>query len=161
MSTHLVELLRQELGVAELQRVDPQSGDTDKEYQLRGEQLAQASIPLVLYGLCVLAKSNDDANMIAFSHLPGNSLQAIFNNSTEEVVHKVSEYAMTPQAETFAFLVKTAEQAFTLVREETGGDTIMFQELMEQQEEEVLSFLPRTLQLNAVLKTIGYAEKTT
>lgn len=160
MAKHLVEQLRQLLGVQELQRIDSENRDVAHETELRGQRLAQAAIPAVLAGLEIVARSNDDANMIGFSHLPGNSLQAIFNNKTDGIVKKIAEYASTGIPETLAFMVKAAEQAFELLRQETGGDTLQVQALLQEQQEDIHSFLPLVIEIERIMRKESLGDRT-
>lgn len=159
----LIESLQQHLNYPPLKKVDPNTQEvTHDETETPEQMFGQAAIPSVLTGLRHLAASDEGATNILNSTGKQDWIPELFPENGIEVTHKVAAYSgYTPEV-TYEKMNEIADVAAGKVREEAGEDctALNIKQLLENQIENILLYLPASLQLGKIFNNNTLDDRT-
>lgn len=154
MSINLLEKVRENLGLPELKKIDPNTqqsiinGNSDGEFRL-----SQAILPAVLSGIYNLARTEKGVKLIAEQQNTNNWAKIIFEARTEEVVQHISAYAFTTENTAIDKINWVAGTAVKIIREESGKDDrlMAIKNMIGDQRNNILPYLPAELKIGDLL----------
>ena len=154
MATNIIEAIRQKLGVAELQKIDPNTQEVKRPENISSEDyLWQAAIPTVLLGLYKFSGDKTNNAAIVNGSLSSNLLTTIFDGKKEEVVEKVGTYTGNTNEYTAEKMEQIAGKALQVIKENIYGETTdgAVRNFLIDQRNNILPYLPAALQIGSVL----------
>lgn len=111
----------------------------------KAEALAQAAIPSVLIGaLIYLAKQQEPS-----AYVPG--MDTVFAQKSPEIVQAIAQYAHTSDDEAGAYISKAIAALNQIAAEDHRGEGPAFMKALENQQSDILKYLPSDLNLGATL----------
>ncbi len=160
---NIIETIQKSLGYQALQKIDPNVQDVEQKLNQHGNAaLAQAGIPAVLIGLFSQLEKNPDASWLAGDQPTGTLLEKIFGKSAPMVVEKVGNYAGSTGSPVKQELEHMASESVRVVRDNvpdlTKEDSILA--FVAKNKQEVLSYLPASLQLGTLLGNNNLDDRT-
>ncbi|MEO6453137.1 MAG: hypothetical protein ABIN97_03650 [Ginsengibacter sp.] len=153
MAVNIVEEIRKKLGIAELQKIDPNTQEVKKPENITPQNyLWQAAIPAVLLGLYKFSGNKDGNAAILKRSFTSNLLPAIFGKDEAKTIAHVAEYTANTSEYTAEKMEQVADHAISVINENISGeksDTAVRQFLIDQRNN-ILVYLPAELQLGKV-----------
>jgi hypothetical protein len=154
MAINLVDTIQKNLGLPELQKIDPNTQEVKKPASItEGDYIGQAAIPTVLLGLYKYSRTKEGNVEILKGELSGNLLSSIFGDLRDTVIDKVAHYTNNSVDFTSMQMEKIAREAVHLVRENLKGNTTdnAVTLFLTDQRHHILTCLPAELQIGEVL----------
>lgn len=152
MATNLVESVQQKLNIDELQKIDPDTGNTiDNGKPVN--RFYQLAIPAVLTGLYSFTRL-DDKNKDLLKMGSGTVLSAVFGDYKNTVVSKIANASGTPVPEATEKLEEVGTAAIGVVKEnlsENPQDDDV-KKFFTGQRHTILSYLDPSLQLGKYMQ---------
>lgn len=154
MAVNIVEEIQKNLGIPELQKIDPNTQEVKKPENITPQNyLWQAAIPAVLLGLYKFTGDKAGNAAIVNGSLSSNVLSTIFGKDEERTVRHVAEYTGNTNAYASEKMEQVAQHAIGVIRKDMSGestDTSVRQFLIDQRNN-ILVYLPAELQLGYIL----------
>jgi hypothetical protein len=154
MSVNLLEIVQQNLGYPELQKMDPNTQLTVADLKTTGEEkFNQAAIPAILTGLFKYAQSDEGAADILQSDNSANWITKIFDGNKKEVILKISIYASKSPEHPIAKMNAIANEAVKVIKENLGAGASVknVRTFLNNQKNNILLYLPATLNIGELL----------
>ena len=154
MSVNLLEIVQQNLGYPELQKMDPNTQVMVADVKTTGEEkFSQAAIPAILTGLFKYAQSDEGAAEILQSDNSANWIAKIFDDNKKDVILKISSYASQSPEDPIAKMNAIADEAVKVIKENLGAaasgkDVRTF---LNNQKNNILLYLPAALNIGELL----------
>ena len=119
MAINITQAIQQNLGVPELQKIDPNTQEVKRPENISSENyIWQAAIPTVLLGLYKFSGDEKKCNVIiSGSPLSSNLLDDIFDTKKEQVIEKVATYTGNTNEYTAEKMEQIASEAVRLINE--------------------------------------------
>ena len=159
---NLPELLQQHFNYPPLQKIDPNTQEvTDNDTTTAGE-FGQAAIPVILAGLYKFTRSDEGANTVISGENSPSWVKTIFGDQHQKIIKRVADYANTTYDITISKLNDIAAKSIELIKEAIGPDpkNIAVKELMSNQVNNILPYLPAVLQAGELLNDTTLDDKT-
>lgn len=159
---NLPELLQQHFNYPPLVKIDPNTQEvTDKDKAVAGE-FGQAAIPVILAGLYKFTRSDEGADIIIRGENSSNWVKIIFADQHQEMIKRVADYTDTAYNVTESKLNDIAIKSIGLIKEAVAPDNkiITVKELMGDQVNNILPYLPAVLQAGELLNDTSLDDKT-
>jgi hypothetical protein len=154
MAVNIVEEIQKNLGIPELQKIDPNTQEVKKPENVTPQNyLWQAAIPAVLLGLYKFTGDKEGNAAIINGSLSSNLLANIFGRGEQKAVEQVADYTGNTREYAAEKMELVAHQAIGVIRKNISGestDTSVRQFLINQRNN-ILVYLPAELQLGNVL----------
>ncbi|MBA2250576.1 MAG: hypothetical protein H0W12_10360 [Chitinophagaceae bacterium] len=164
MAVNITELIQKNLGLAELQKIDPNTQEVKKpEDILSGQSLDQAALPTVLLGLYKFSGNKEGNAAIINGAFSTQLLDVIFGDKKDYVVEKVARYAGNATGKTEGRMEKIATEAIRVIKEnvtDTKSDGAVKTFLLDQKKN-ILVYLPAELQLGELFDEDAIDDRTT
>lgn len=154
MAINLVEKLQENLRLAPLQKIDPNTQEVKKpEDQSVQDYLPQAAIPTVLLGLYKYSRSVEGNTEILSEYGSGTLLELIFGDVTPRVVAKVASYTGNDDGYTADKMEVIAQEAARITKENLQGKVTgkSVKDFLTDQRHNILVYLPAGLQIGELL----------
>jgi hypothetical protein len=154
MSVNLLEMVQQNLGYSELQKIDPNTQVMVADENSPGEdKFSQAAIPSVLIALCEFAQTDEGAADILQSNTATNWMNKIFDNNRKEAVQTIAAYAKQSDEDPVAKMNAIATEAVKIAMETMpAGATVKdVKTFFNNQKSTILLFLPASLNMGELL----------
>ena len=159
---NLPELLQQHFNYPPLQKIDPNTQEvTDNDTTTAGE-FGQAAIPAILAGLYEFTRSDEGADTVISGENSPSWVKTIFGYQHQKIIKRVADYANTTYDITISKLNDIAAKSIELIKEAIGPDpkNIAVKELMSNQVNNILPYLPAVLQAGELLNDTTLDDKT-
>lgn len=153
MAINLVEVIQQNLGLPELQKIDPNTQEVKKLENVSPENyIGQAAIPVVLLGLYKFTGDKNGNAAIVNGTLSSDLLGNIFDKKKDEVIEKVAEYIGTTNDYAADKMEQIAIEAIQVINENISGETSdgAVRRFLINQRNNILVYLPAELQVGNV-----------
>ena len=153
MAINLVEVIQQNLGLPELQKIDPNTQEVKKPENVSPENyIGQAAIPVVLLGLYKFTGDKNGNAAIVNGTLSSDLLGNIFDKKKDEVIEKVAEYIGTTNDYAADKMEQIAGEAIQVINENIPGETSdgSVRRFLINQRNNILVYLPAELQVGNV-----------
>ncbi len=156
MSVNLLDIVKKNLGLHKIKKVDPnlQVVKNKDEYKME-----QAILPAILAGIYNLARNEEGLNNLATAQ-PDSWTAVIFGQNTETVVEKISKYCSASIEEVKSKMNLTATEAIEVIRKEASGKKNALKAIIHSQRNNILPFLPADLQLGYLLNDNTIDDRT-
>jgi hypothetical protein len=155
MAINITQAIQQNLGVPELQKIDPNTQEVKRPENISSENyIWQAAIPTVLLGLYKFSGDEKKCNVIINgSPLSSNLLDDIFDTKKEQVIEKVATYTGNTNEYTAEKMEQIASEAVRLINENISKETTdkTVRRFLIDQRNNILPYLPAALQIGNVL----------
>jgi hypothetical protein len=155
MAINITQAIQQNLGVPELQKIDPNTQEVKRPENISSENyIWQAAIPTVLLGLYKFSGDEKKCNVIINgSPLSSNLLDDIFDTKKEQVIEKVATYTGNTNEYTAEKMEQIASEAVRLINENISKETTdkSVRRFLIDQRNNILPYLPAALQIGNVL----------
>ena len=154
MAINLVEAIQKNLGIDELQKIDPNTQEIKKPENISPEKyLWQAAIPTVLLGLYKFSGDEKGNAAIVNGSFSSNLLDEIFDGKKESVIEKVAGYTGNTNSYTIEKMELVANESIRVIRENISGEVSdgAVRKFLIDQRNNILVYLPGELQLGTVL----------
>ncbi len=154
MPVNIVEEIRKKLGIAELQKIDPNTQEVKRPENITPQEyLWQAAIPAVLLGLYKFSGNKEGNAAIVNRSLSANVLKTVFGNNTESAVTQVANYTGNSNDYVAEKMEQVAHNAISIIDENITGETsdTSVRKFLIDQRNNILVHLPAELQLGYVL----------
>lgn len=154
MSINLLELVQQNLGYPELQKIDSTTqlivADEDT---LNKDKFSQAAIPAVLTGLYKYVQSDEGATEFIKSGDNTNWMNIIFDDKKKEVIETISDYAGLSNEKTIVRMNVIATEAVKSVKVNLPADATIkdVKAFLKHQKNNILLYLPPVLNIGELL----------
>lgn len=154
MSINLLTTVQQNLGLAAVKKIDPNTqsvkpGDNDEQEHA----LTQASLTSVLAGIYNLSRSEEGLTAISRESFSSNWATIIFGKNKNEIIKNIIDYSSADEKTINSIINKIAAEAIKLIRESIPADNQMkeIRDLVSAQRDFILPYLPAALQLGKLL----------
>jgi hypothetical protein len=154
MATNIIDTVRKNLGLPELQKIDPNFQETRKaSAQSQADRLTQAALPAVMAGLYRMTRTEEGARELANNYVRHGNLSAIFRGHEQEVVRKVAAYAGVSEEAAITTMQGIADESVNVLNDAVGPDASFerMEHFMNGQRREILTHLPAALQMGETL----------
>jgi len=154
MAINLVEAIQKNLGIDELQKIDPNTQEIKRPENISPEKyLWQAAIPTVLLGLYKFSGDEKGNAAIVNGSFSSNLLDEIFDGKKENVIEKVAGYTGNTNSYTIEKMELVANESIRVIRENISGEVSdgAVRKFLIDQRNNILVYLPAELQLGTVL----------
>lgn len=154
MSVNLLETIQQNLGYAELQKIDPNTQqETFDETKPAQHTFIQAAIPAVLTGLYRYAQTDAGAAEILRVANSDIWMTKIFETNKKAVLQAVSDYSKQPIADAELQMNAIANEAIKVAKENLAdnADIKEVKTFFSDQKNNILLYLPPALNMGTLL----------
>jgi hypothetical protein len=150
---NIVDILQEAAGFDPLQKINPNTQDTDKTKMTKTDLLGQAAIPAVLVGLYKYSRDENHANDIIRKDITSDWSNLIFGENKTSVSKEVAEYADIPADEANIELKCIAEMAVEKIRETVGenASNVQVKKFFTEQRNNILLYLPAALKIGDMI----------
>lgn len=163
MSINLLEKVRENLGLPELKKIDPNTQQAKVDGNSDGEfRLSQAILPAVLSGIYNLSRTNEGVKQIADQDNTNSWAEIIFEKRVDEIVQNISAYAYTTEATAKNKINWVAATAVKIIREQAveGDRLTSIKNIIGDQRNNILPFLPAELKVGDLLEDNTLDDRT-
>jgi hypothetical protein len=154
MSVNLLELVQQDLGYPELQKIDPNTQVMVEDANIPDEdKFSQAAIPAVLAGLYKYVQSDEGATILLRNSDSTRWVSVIFDDTKKEAVQTISIYSHQPNEDAANKMNVIATTAVKLVKENLPADAAPkeVKTFLKGQINNILLYLPAALNMGDLL----------
>jgi hypothetical protein len=154
MSVNLLELVQQDLGYPELQKMDPNTQVMVKNVNTPDEdKFSQAAIPAVLAGLYNYVQSDEGATVFLRNSDSTRWVSIIFEDIKREAVQTISNYSRQPNVIAANKMNAIATTAVKLVKENMSAEAAPkeVKTFLKGQINNILLYLPAALNMGYLL----------
>ncbi len=163
MAINIVETIQKNLGLAELQKIDPNTQEVKKPENFTSEQyIGQAAIPAVLLGLYKFSGDKEGNAAILNNRFSSAVLDTIFADKKEDAIQKVAEYTGNTTTYASSQMEQIAAEAVRVVKEnvtDTKSDGAV-KTFLADQRNIILTYLPAELQLGKIFDESAIDDRT-
>ncbi len=154
MANNFVETIQQNLGLPELQKIDPNSQEI-KENGEKGsvDKLMQAALPAVLAALYKTTRTEDGTWNLLNSYDPINCMSDLFHGHDDQAIDKVANYAGVDKEIARTTMDEIAAESVAVIRQ-VAGEKPSYEKIehyMNGQRHQILVHLPAALQMGKLL----------
>ena len=162
MPDNILEIITQNLGYPELEKIDPNSQEPKHPERSEEEKIAQAAIPAVLAGMYKYSRIPEGQNYLSHSSSQTDDLlHNIYMGNENEAIRKVADYAGISESEAESRMEEIAEEAVIIIRKAVGkGGSDVVQKYMADQSHAILVYLPAALKMGDVLQDESMDDRT-
>ena len=162
MASNIVEAIQKNLGLPELQKVDPNTQEVKKPENSTGDAFFyQAAVPAVLIGLYKFTRIKDGNTALCYNQSAGSLLQTILGDLTNQAVDKVSNYTGTTPEFTSENMERIAVEAVNILKKHIPEpNDAEVKSYFTGQRSNILKFLPAGLQIGEVLQDDAIDDRT-
>lgn len=162
MASNIVEAIRKNLGLPELQKVDPNTQEVKKPEKVMGDAFFyQAAVPAVLIGLYKFTRVKDGNTAICYNLSSGSLLHTILGDITDRAVNKVANYTGATTEFTAENMERIAVEAVNVLKKQipqpNDGEVKSY---FTGQRSNILKVLPAGLQIGEVLLDDSIDDRT-
>ena len=154
MSVNLLEMVQQNLGYPELQKIDPntQVMVADKNSP-KEDKFSQAAIPSVLIALCEFVQTDEGAADMLQSNITTNWVNRIFDNNKKEAAQAIAAYAKQPNEDPLAKMNAIATEAVKIAMKNLPAGAVIkdVKTFFNNQKSTILLYLPASLNMGELL----------
>lgn len=163
MPDNILELIAQNLGYPELEKVDPNSQEPKKPGHNPEQIIAQGAIPAVLAAIYKLTRNKEGcALLLNSSPTFDDLLHNIFMGNEQEAIRKVGGYAGISESEAESRMEEVAEETMNIIRKTSGnkGTPESVRKYLDEQRHAILVYLPAALKMGDVLQDETMDDRT-
>lgn len=162
MAKNIVEAVQQKLGYAPLQKIDPNTQDSQLHEHSAAQRLAQAAIPAVLTALYKFTRTDDGCHAIISGNEKDKWLSLIYGGKEHEAAEKVAAYSGINYNESIHQMENIADESVRILQEVAGNDTSCekIKNYMNFQRHHILVHLPAALDLGHLLNDEALDDRT-
>jgi len=153
MSLNLIQSLQNNLGNAQLKKIDPntQQPVADNADGIEEDKLNQAAIPGVLITLYKYTRTDDGAQDVLHESLTNEWLQEMLGDDADGAVAKVADYSGVTDIRARERMEMIARQAVGLIRESNPANAKAVKDLLSAERNNILHYLPPALHMGELL----------
>jgi len=162
MSVNIVQQLEKSMNIDPLLKVDPNTQDIAEGTVLTASQkIFQAIIPAVMAGLYKAGKSEEGVQVLANDPLVQDWAFKLFGENKTRLLENIARYASINIDETESRFNSVATNAVSQIREAVKDkDTTELKSLMASQRDNILVYLPASLELGDILQDETLDDRT-
>ena len=152
MSLNLLETIQKNAGYTALTKIDPNTAEIKIAADgYNPHNVSQAAIPAVLISMYKYTRTNEGAEEILCGDISTNWLKIFLQNEKGEAIAKVAEYANVSSETASAEMEKIAGEAVKIIRGTNPLTANDVKDLLAAEKDNVLLYLPTTLQMGNLL----------
>lgn len=154
MKNSLIKTIQQNLGYPPLQEIDANTDEPLVNDDAKTKNpLSQAAIPAILAALYQYSRADEAAETIAHGDLSADWLAFIFGDQKETVLVHIADYAGLSADDTIMMLTIIVKESITVIRKEIqpDGGMMAVKELLGESKDDILLYLPASLQIGKLL----------
>lgn len=162
MSVNIVQQLEKSMSIDPLIKMDPNTQDIPESTVVTTSQkIFQAIIPAVMAGLYKAGKSEEGIQILANDPLAQDWAFKLFGENKTRLLENIARYASLSMAETESKFNSIANNAVSQIREAVKDkNTTELKSLMASQRDNILVYLPATLELGDILQDETLDDRT-
>lgn len=162
MSVNIIQQLEKSMNIDPLIKMDPNTQDVPESTVLTTSQkIFQAIIPAVMAGLYKAGKSEEGIQILANDPLVQDWSFKLFGENKTRLLENIARYASIGIDETESKFNSIATNAVSQIREAVKDkDTTELKSLMASQRDNVLVYLPASLELGDILQDETLDDRT-
>ena len=163
MPENILELIAQNLGYPELEKIDPNSQEPKKPDHNAEQVIAQATIPAVLAAIYKLTRDKEgSALLLNASPTSDDLLHNIFMGNEQEAIRKIAGHAGISESEAESRTEEVAEEAVNIIRKTSGNKATpeSVKKYLNDQRHAILVYLPAALKMGDVLQDESIDDRT-
>lgn len=162
MSVNIVQQLEKSLNIDPLIKLDPNTQDIPEDAVITTSQKKfQAIVPAVMTGLYKAGKSEEGIQILINDPLTQDWAYKLFGENKTRLLENISRYASLSVEETESKFNSVATNAVSQIREAVKDkDAAELKSLMASQRDNILIFLPATLELGDILQDETLDDRT-
>jgi hypothetical protein len=162
MATNILHAIQKNLGYPVLQKIDANTQEVAHKDTAGEDRFGQAAIPAVLIALYEYTRSDEGSERILHGDVAGSWITLIFNGYVNEAVKKVSVYAEQSFDDSLQKMNAIADEAVRLIKERVGagGTLTEVKNLLAHQRNDVLPYLPASMQIGSLLNDSTLDDRT-
>ena len=162
MSVNIIQQLEKSMNIDPLIKMDPNTQDVPESTVLTTSQkIFQAIIPAVMAGLYKAGKSEEGIQILANDPLAQDWAFKLFGENKTRLLENIARYASLSMDETESKFNSIANNAVSQIREAVKDkDTTELKSLMASQRDNILVYLPATLELGDILQDETLDDRT-
>ena len=153
MSIDLLETVRQNLGYPPLQKIDPNTQDTQWDKTPMENRFGQAGLPAVLTALYLCVQSDECAGEVLKEEPACRWVDKIFEDNTRPAIQIIAEYAGESNEETVKRLNVIADEAVRVTKSHLPQNAGIkdVKSFFTNQRNNILLYLPVALHMGELL----------
>ncbi len=153
MPINLLETVQENLGYPPLQKIETNTQKVKDDMGLLPEQLfSQAAIPSVLIALSEYSQDTEQANHLLMAEASYEWSNVIFGDSRTDVMNAIALYCGKTTGNFIPELNEIGTEAVRVVKAQTTPATVSsIQTILKEARNDVLPFLPPSLQIGVLL----------
>lgn len=163
MAINIVETIQKNLGLPELQKIDPNTQEVKHPENTSLEsKFYQAAVPTVLVGLYKYTRFKAGNTQILFNQTSGRLMDTIFGDSANQVVSKVANYSGMSEEYTAEKMETVAVEAVNVLKSQFHKD-IKDEDVrafFSDQRSTILKYVPAELKIGDVLNDETIDDRT-
>ena len=159
MSINLLEAIQKNLRYPPLQKIDPNTQQTDQVKP--GERFSQAAIPAILIAFYEYSR-NDDAAKKILSAEDANWIGNLFADNKKQAVERIAAYAKTSPEETLNKMNEIANETVLEIRKAVPADAtiLLVKDFLAGQRNSILPYLPAGIKMGILLNDATLDDNT-
>ena len=163
MAFSLIESLQKSSGYPKLLKIDPNTFEVKHPEEVASsDKFAQAAIPVVLIGVYKYSRTDEGNVSLVQETSSGSPLQLLFGENKTDVINKVCEYSGETASVVESKMATIATDAIRIIREhlDQTPENDQVKDLMTAQRQDILSYLPGSIQIGKLLNDETLDDRT-